>query len=348
MKSAVSYRVAVSGGSTLLGRELISVLGQRNFPVSRLVTLGSDDEEPESPILDLDRAYEDTVATEDISSAELDFAFLAVRPSSGALPSFLREPALASGECTVIDLADALPEMPGKGLSIPFLERNRSLHRVSSANPTARLLVSPHPATIMMSAVLLRLHARFPITSVVAQIFVPASETGASAIEELQKQTINLLSFQKIPSAVFGAQMAFNLLPRLGLTGHAPSGLETRLRSELRTCLGKALPLPALRVIHVPVFHSLGVSLYAETREAAFAETLRQALEGERVRVRRASQHAPSQVEAAGSSDILVDAIMADPDHSTAVWIWAVTDNLALAALNAVEIAESVKNSPEG
>jgi aspartate-semialdehyde dehydrogenase len=85
--------------------------------------------------------------------------------------------------------------------------------------------------------------------------------------------------------------------------------------------------------------------LYLETAEPVRPEALAQVLEGERIRLRRPSQHAPSQVEAAGSSDILVDAITPDPARREGIWIWAVADNVCLAALNAVEIAESLVNS---
>lgn len=350
MKSTATYRVAVSGDSSLLGKEVLSVLGQRNFPVSRLVSLKSDEEEPDLPILDLDQSYEDAVTAEDINAEELDFVFLAARPSSASEGlSFLRDPSLASSQCTVIDLVGALPEFPEKKLSIPFLDGDWLPDKVTPSRGTAaaaNFFVSAHPATIMISSLLVRLQAQFPLKSSVAHVFVPASEIGSIAIEELQRQTVNLLSFQKIPSTVFGGQLAFNLLPRLGRSGGgAPTNFETRLRNELRDYLGSRVPLPALRLFHVPVFHSLGISLYLETAEPVRPEALAQVLEGERVRLRRPSQHAPSQVEAAGSSDILVDAITPDPDHRSGIWIWAVADNVCLAALNAVEIAESLVNS---
>ncbi len=64
------------------------------------------------------------------------------------------------------------------------------------------------------------------------------------------------------------------------------------------------------------------------------------------MQIRRRSQDSPSQVEAAGSDDILVDSVTADPDHPTGLWIWAVADNLRLAAINAVEVAESLRQGP--
>ena len=104
------------------------------------------------------------------------------------------------------------------------------------------------------------------------------------------------------------------------------------------------VPLPALRLFQVPVFYSLAVSLFIETAQPVAAEKAGEALQGERVQMRRRSQDSPTQVEVTGSDKILVDNVMADPDHPTGLWIWAVADNLRLAALNAVEVAESLRH----
>jgi aspartate-semialdehyde dehydrogenase len=90
------------------------------------------------------------------------------------------------------------------------------------------------------------------------------------------------------------------------------------------------------------MFYSLGVSLYVEMAELVAPEMAAAALAGERIRVRRSSQDAPSPVEVTGSNLILVDDITRDSEHPTGIWLWAVADNLRLAAANAVEIAESL------
>jgi len=351
------FRIAVVGASSLLGKELAAVLEEAKFPVSRLVTFDTDEDEPELPIIDLREASETSVEDREVSEAELDFAFLTARPRQ--LPAFLRSwqerPGVA--HCVVIDLAG---EGLGAGASgaagdhsgglasaapevqIPFLDRRFPAGASRSAG--AANYVSPHPAVIVISALLLRLAARFPLRTAVAQVFGSASECGSRGIEELQKQTVNLLSFQKIPRQIFGAQLAFNLLSRLGraATGEMAS-LEARLRRQLRSYLGERVPCPALRLFQVPVFYSLGVSLYVETAEPVAPEAAAAALAGERVRVRRSAQDAPTQVEVTGSSDILVDSVSSDAEHPTGLWLWAVADNLRLAATNAVEVAASLR-----
>jgi aspartate-semialdehyde dehydrogenase len=274
------------------------------------------------------------------------------------LPDFLRswQERRGASHCLVIDLVGeglgARPSgtsddhsggvAPGvRQVQVPFLDRRFPVGGPESA--TAVVHVSAHPAVIVISALLLRLAARFPLRTAVAQVFGSASESGSRGIEELQKQTVNLLSFQKIPRQVFGAQLAFNLLPRLGRAGTGEiAALEARLRCQLREYLVERVPCPALRLFQVPVFYSLGVSLYVETAQSVAPEAAAAALAGEHVRVRRSVQDAPTQVEVTGSSDILVDSISIDAQHPTGLWLWAVADNLRLAATNAVELAASL------
>lgn len=348
--AAQGYRVAIVGASSLLGKELLRVLEERAFPVSRLITYRADEEESDLPIVDLRASFESTVADEDVNEAELDFAFLAARPRT--LLSFLRPTAgnspIASAHCFVVDLGEGLAELPGGVLSVPSLDPGAF---TNGASGDSRHFVSAHPAAIVISSLLLRLAAHFPLKSTVAHIFGPASEIGPRAIEELQKQTVNLLSFQKIPRAVFGAQLAFNLLPRFGRARRGGprfhrgglTDLEKRIRTQVRHYLAKRVPLPALRLFQAPVFYSLAFSLYVEMVEPAACEAVAKALVGERIRLRQLSEEAPSQVEAAGSGDILVDAITPDAEHPAGIWIWAAVDNLRLAAENAVEIAERLR-----
>ncbi len=343
------YRVAVVGASSLLGKELITVLEEQHFPVSRLVTFEAEDEEPDLPIVDLRESSMTAIEDRELSPGDLDFAFLAGQVRS--MPAFLKTVESlqnASGDrapCAVIDLIGE-GEIAGvgtaKSLRVPFLDR---LYPAGGAEEgESAFYISAHPAVIALSTLLLRLQARFPLQTAVAQVFSSASECGSRGIEELQKQTVNLLSFQKVPQQVFGAQLAFNLLPRLGQGGTGELGaLENRLRHQLRQYLGDRVPLPALRLFQTAVFHSLGISLYVETREVVEPEALAAALAGDRVQVRRGSQGAPSQVEVTGSDEVLVDTISADATHPTGAWIWAVADNLRLAALNAVEIAETLR-----
>jgi len=346
------YRVAVVGASSLLGKELVAVLEQGKFPVSRLLTFEADEDQPELPIIDLQEASAATLGDDQVREDELDFAFLAGRLRQ--FPAFLSswQQHASAARCLVIDVVgDGLGTVAdGNGgtagdrdlMGIPFLDHRYPVAGELSA--AGRIHVSPHPAVIVISGLLLRLAARFPLKSAVAQVFTSASESGSRGVEELQRQTVNILSFQKAPHHVFGSQLAFNLLPRLGrsATGEM-TALEARLRRQLHDYLGERVPRPALRLIQVPVFYSVGVSLYVETAEPVTTEAATAALEGERVKVRRSTLDAPTPVEVTGSSDILVDRISNDVEHPNGLWLWAAADNVHLAAANALELATSLR-----
>ena len=352
--SSQGYRVAVVGASSLLGKELLTVLEERHFPYSRLVTFADEEDELELPILDLREGPPTSALDENVTASSLDFAFIAAR--SRHMPSLLY-PGQSSGEgrpgCLVIDLGTPAPveetagppvPFPRRAARVPFLERSFPLPEAEEGGES-RVYISARPATIVISSLLLRLGARFPLKSAVAHVLASVSEIGSHAIEELQKQTVNLLSFQKIPRKVFGAQLAFNLLSRpCGTGGSELLALENGLRNQLQEYLQGRVPVPALRLLQVPVFHSLAVSLFVETSQPAAPEKVGEALRGERVELRRRSQDSPTPVEVAGSDRILVDSVTADSDSPTGLWIWAVADNLRLAAANAVEVAESLRH----
>ncbi len=343
MKNA-GYHVAVIGASSLLGKELLAVLEERHFPVAELITVSGEAGESDLPIVDLSRGRRAAKDYQDGIPANFDFAFVAAPHQS--LASWIeragRERRGPKGVRAVIDLCSSVSQPETASLRVPFLDGPSAAAQASGARKGLHLIAAPHAATLMISALVSRLAARFQVRSAVAQIFSPASELGPRAIDELQKQTVNLLSFQKVPRDAFGAQIAFNLLPRLGAGYEKADALESRVCNELAAYLDGRAPVPAVRLVQVPVFYSSAVSLYAETSERVPPSDLVMALDGAPVTIRRTSEKAPSQAEAAGSNEILVDAIQPDASHPAGIWLWAVADNLRLAALNAVQIAEGL------
>src|SRR2546425_12941932 len=148
------FRVAVVGASSLLGKEVLTVLEERGFPVSRLIKFESDEEEPDAPIVDLNKDFESAMRNEEVREQDVDFTFLVTQPQGGAtLPAFLRTvlssavagapaavatagagntggpsvPAAAT-RGVVIDLTDARACAQGTGSagvpSVPFLDRS--------------------------------------------------------------------------------------------------------------------------------------------------------------------------------------------------------------------------------
>ena len=343
MKNA-GYQVAVIGASSLLGKELLAVLEERDFPVAELITVSGEASESDLPIVDLSRGRRTPRDYQDEIPARFDFAFVAAPHQQ--LASWMeragRERHGPKGMRAVIDLCTSVSQAATAPLRVPFLDGPSVASQDAGGRKGLHVIAAPHAATLMISALVSRLAARFQVRSAVAQIFSPASEMGPRAIDELQKQTVNLLSFQKVPREAFGAQIAFNLLPRLGAGYEKVDALESRVRNELAAYIGGRMPVPAVRLVQVPVFYSTAISLYIETSERVPPSDLVVALDGAPIAIRRTSEKAPSQADAAGSNEILADAIQPDASHPEGIWLWAVADNMRLAAINAVQIAEGL------
>jgi len=335
-ESPEGYRVAIVGASSLLGKEVAAVMKERRFPAARVIELEPNSgSELDLPIIDLDEAEPGQTFDPEVQAGDVDVAFLTARDQS--LPEFLKiEPGQEATRTLVIDLEGSSGQ--AGELRIALLEPGSGSARTE---PPPAIVSAAHPASIVLCLLLLRLASRIQLSTAVAHVFAPVSHFGPRAIEELQKQTVNLLSFQKAPRSIFGAQLAFNLLPQLTGSG---SGIEDALHARVGAEVGRYLsgraPTPALRLLQAPVFYSMAISLYVETAVAINPARAAELLAGNGARLRRASDPVSSQVEVTGSDDILVNSVVSDANRPQGLWIWAVADNLRLAAQNAVQIAE--------
>lgn len=331
------YRVALVGAASLLGKELLAQFEERGFPLARLVTVEDELEEPELPIVDWQTGVRRMMAPESVNPSEFNFAFLAAE--SGGSEFLQRGSAPSPSNCTIIDLSGRVAPSAEIPVCIPSLERKSKRPEA----PAGTTVISPHAATIILALLLERLAKRYALERASANVFSPASEIGARAIEELQAQTIQLLSFQNIPQKIYGAQIAFNLLARRVAT-RRESGApwEERIRRELHACLGSGTPRPALRMAQAPVFYSLSVSLYVETRQEVSPAAVAEVLEGAPLKISKATDTPPSAVQASGSDALWVDWPVVEPGRPTGLWLWAVADSARFAALNAIETALSL------
>jgi aspartate-semialdehyde dehydrogenase len=208
--------------------------------------------------------------------------------------------------------------------------------------------VIAHPAAIAIALFLRRVHGVAAIRRSVIQVFGPASEQGGEGIEELQQQTVSLLSFKTMPRAVFDAQLGFNILARYG--DEAPASLEQselRIERHLASLLaqsdeGDAPPMPSLRLVQAPVFHGYTFSAWVEFDEAPAADVLEDSLGTDAIDVRGPDREPPSVIGQAGQDGITIGAIAPDRNHADAVWFWFVGDNLRLSAANAVAVVREL------
>jgi aspartate-semialdehyde dehydrogenase len=331
--------IALIGSESLMGRELRDIAATSS-PELTLKLIAAEDEEPGA----LTRVGDMPAVVSGLDAESLAGA-RAVVLAGGAESSRKALELLDSGEDTaVIDLTGVAEELPDARLRAPLVEGEGE----SEDDAGARVHVIAHPAAIALALFLRRLHEHDPIRRSVVEIFAPASEHDARGVQELHQQTLSLFSFQKLPRAVFDAQLSFNLLPRYG--EEAPASLEdTELRIErhLATLLalpgeGSGAPLPSLRLIQAPVFHGYSISAWVEFDGNPGVEALEASLAAGPIEVRTGEFEPPTNVGQAGQSGIAVGAVSVDRNNPEACWFWLVADNLRLAAENAAEVARQL------
>ena len=268
-------------------------------------------------------------------------AFLAGSPDSSrkAVEILSRAP---SGPA-LIDTTYALEDRPGALLRAPLAEPPNF-----TPTPIPEHVVA-HPAAIVLAMFLEKLNEIRRIRRAVVNVFEPASERGRRGVEELEKQTVNLLTFQPLPKRVYGEQVGFNMLARYG--SEAPESLqsvELRIERHLATLLGLAgrIAMPSLRLIQAPVFHGHSFSVWVEFDENPGSALLEAALASAQIDVRGPDVESPTNVGMAGQGGLAVGAIETDRNNPRASWFWIVADNVRITAENAVAVAQSLIGQP--
>ncbi len=327
--------VALVGGESLLGREIRDVAAA-SAPALGLRPIAGD-EEHAGVITSLGDEPALIGGLDAGSLADMGAVLLAGSNESSrkALDLVDRDPGPV-----VIDLTGAAEDRPDARLRAPLVE--------SEAAGEGAVHVIAHPAAIALALFFRRLQVRDPIRRSLVQIFAPASEYGVEGMEELQRQVAALLSFQKLPKAVFDAQLGFNLLARHGEEAAAPlERTELRIERHLATLLGlpgagAGAPMPSLRLIQAPVFHGYSFSAWVQFHDDPGLEALESGLACEWIEVRGTGFDPPNNAGHAGRDGIAVGAIAEDRNQSGAWWFWLVADNLRLPAANAVAVARQL------
>jgi len=331
-----SCKVAITGASSLLGREVKQVLEDRRFPASE-IALFEDDAAVVGTLTAAAGEAAIIRALDGESFRGVRFVFLA-----GGVEAAARDAIAAAGAgASVIDLtqsgpavADSRPRIPSIESILPAPVATTAKHAITRA---------PSSPAIIACAVCAALQAFAPIR-VAFTLFPPVSEHGPAGVEELENQTAQLLSLRPLSRSVFDAQVAFNLLSRYGT--ESPRTLE-----ETRACIAQDISgylagrilLPAFQLIQAPVFYGYAFSAFAEFPQAAPApNALRKALTSTGIAVSKTDSDAPDVVSFAGESAIQMTRPVADTNIPDALWLWGGADNVRLAATNAVSIAEAL------
>ncbi|MEO8572244.1 MAG: aspartate-semialdehyde dehydrogenase [Chloroflexota bacterium] len=329
--------VAVVGATGVVGRTMIQILNEREFPVGELRLLASGRSAGrtvsiEGRTLEIGEAVPEAFEGVDI----------ALFSAGGDVSRDLAPAAVARG-ATVIDNSATWRMDP----TVPLV--------VSQVNPGdleghAGIVANPNCSTMQLAPVLMALRDAVGLERVVVDTYQSVSGTGVDAISELESQIRAHASGQAPVASVYPHPIAFNALPEIDV--FLPNGYskeEWKVVSENR----KILDLPDLRIsctaVRIPVFVSHSEAVHVETRDPITPELARElfaAVPGVVVQDDPANHVYPLATEAAGRDEIFVGRVRRDVsiagDRGLAFWV--VSDNLRKgAATNAVALAELLR-----
>ena len=196
-----------------------------------------------------------------------------------------------------------------------------------------RVLLSPHPAVVLLAHLLHPLRSLSPL-EVAATVIQPVSMRDEVGLEELFENTRQIVAMtRRTPTPVFGTQLSFNLLP-------VPLPADP-VAAQLRPVLADAPPV-ALQLLQGPVFHSVSASLHVRLAGTPSPQAVRKALSASPVLEGADKPRLLGPVDAAASDKVLFGTVRKD-EAGGGFWLWAVMDNLTRGgAVNAIEIAEAL------
>jgi aspartate-semialdehyde dehydrogenase len=331
----MGYRVAVVGATGNVGREMLNILAEREFPVDEIVALAS------RKSLGTECGFGDrTLKTLDLDTFDFtgwDIALFAI----GSDATKIYAPKAAKSGCMVIDNSSL------------YRYDNRVPLIVPEVNPDAvetmtnNIIANPNCSTAQMVVALKPLHDRARIKRVVVATYQSVSGSGKEAMDELWLQTKGMyVPGQEREPKVYPKQIAFNVIPHIDVfMEDGQTKEEWKMVAETKKIVDPAIKVTAT-CVRVPVFvgHSEAINIEFEDHldEDEAREILREA-PGVMVIDKREPGGYMTPVECVGDYATFVSRIRQDPTIDNGLNLWCVSDNLRKgAALNAVQIAELV------
>jgi aspartate-semialdehyde dehydrogenase len=352
-------KVAIVGATGAVGRELLSILKDRNYPISEIVPFASARSEGKEVLFD-SKPYKMQVLKKGCF-AGIDVAFF---DASDAVSKEWVPEAAAAGAWVIDNSATfrldddvflLVPEVNGELLEKKLATAKKSGEPLS---PRSRILTGPNCSTVQMVVALQPIHKNWGLKRVVASTYQATSGAGSAAMDELTQQTADVLKKAPVEPKAFAHQIAFNCIPHIGGFGDdSYTSEEKKIIAESRKILG----LPGLRIsataVRVPTLACHGESVNVECEKPFKISEVRSALEAQagvvvqddptRKIYPMAAPGEASWVEgAAGRDAVYVGRIRKDDSIDNGLHLWVVSDNLRKgAALNAVQIGEILVRS---
>ncbi len=330
----MGYRIVVVGATGNVGREMLNILDEREFPIDEIAVLAS------RRSLGTECSFgERTLKTDDLDTFDFtgwDMALFAI----GSEPTAKYAPIAAKAGCVVIDNSSLYRYHPDIPLIVPEVNPD-DIEMYKNKN----IIANPNCSTAQMVVALKPLHDRATIKRVVVSTYQSVSGGGKEAMDELWMQTKGMyVPGQERDAKIFTKQIAFNVIPHIDkFLDSGETKEEWKMVAETKKIIDPAIKVTAT-CVRVPVFvgHSEAVNIEFEDflDEDEARDILREA-PGILVVDKREDGGYTTPVECVGEYATFISRIRQDPTIENGLNLWCVSDNLRKgAALNAVQIAE--------
>ncbi|MEX0839797.1 MAG: aspartate-semialdehyde dehydrogenase [Parvibaculum sp.] len=329
----MGYKIAVLGATGNVGREMLSILAERQFPADEVVALAS------RRSLGTEVSFGDrdlkVKSLENYDFAGTDICLMA---TSGTM-SAEWAPKIAAKGCVVIDNSSRWRMDPDVPLIVP--EVNAA---AIAGYAKKNIIANPNCSTAQMVVALKPLHDAATIRRVVVSTYQSVSGAGKEAMDELFSQTRAIFVNDSIDEGKFTKQIAFNVIPHIDdFMEDGQTKEEWKMMAETKKILDPKIKVTAT-CVRVPVFvgHSEAINIEFERpiSDDEARDILREA-PGCLVVDKREDGGYVTPIECVGDYATYISRIRVDPTIENGLNIWVVSDNLRKgAALNAVQIAE--------
>ena len=329
----MSYRVAVVGATGAVGREILAILEELEFPVSEIHAIAS------RKSMGMEVAFGDrTLKCKDLEQFDFSTVDLVLMSASTTVSKEWAERIGAQGPI-VIDNSSAWRMDPQVPLIVPEVNPDA----IWDARKT-NIIANPNCSIAQLVVALKPLHDAAVIRRVVVSTYQSVSGAGKAGMDELWEQTKGVFVLGPSEPKTFTKQIAFNVIPHIGpFDDDGITGEEEKMSAEVRKILDPSINLTAT-CVRVPVFvgHSEAVNVEFDSHidEHEARDILRNA-EGVIVIDKHEDGGYMTPKESAGEFAVYVSRIRRDPTVDHGLNLWVVSDNLRKgAALNVVQIAQ--------
>jgi aspartate-semialdehyde dehydrogenase len=329
------FNIAIVGATGNVGRELLNLLYERDFPVGNVHAVASQRSIGKTVMFGSKKIKVEVIDKFDFSKVDIGLF------SPGGAVSAQYAPIAAKAGCVVIDNTSHFRMDADVPLIIPEVNRE-ALKGYKKRN----IIANPNCSTIQMLVALKPLHDAAKIKRVVVSTYQSVSGGGKSKMDELYSQTKKIYTNEKQEPKEFTKQIAFNVIPHIDVfMDDGFTKEEWKMRVETKKILDDKIELVAT-CVRCPVFTGHAESINVEFEKDLSEEKAREILnkaEGVVVSDLREDGGYVTPVECARLDAVFVSRLRKDPSVKNGLVFWCVSDNLRKgAALNAIQIAEEL------